>query len=62
MLWTLAIRNCYCSPTGTPERPWAVAQKHGNVNEIFWYGTYEQLPFDQKLFAKPAGMKIEEVK
>ncbi len=48
--------------TGTPERPWAVARKHGNVNEIFWYGTYEQLPFDQKLFAKPEGVKIEEVK
>jgi hypothetical protein len=48
--------------TGTPELPWAVARKHGNVNEIFWYGTYEQLPFDQKLFAKPEGVKIEEVK
>lgn len=48
--------------TGTPERPWAVARRHGNANEIFWYGTYEQLPFDQKLFAKPEGVKIEEVK
>jgi hypothetical protein len=48
--------------TGRPERPWAVARKRGNVNEIFWYGTYEQLPFDQKLFAKPEGVKVEEVK
>jgi hypothetical protein len=48
--------------TGTPERPWAVARQHGNVREIFWYGVYEQLPFDQKLFAKPEGVKIEEIK
>jgi len=48
--------------TGTPERPWAVARKHGNVNEIFWYGDYQQLPFDPKLFAKPEGVRIEEVK
>jgi hypothetical protein len=45
--------------TGTPERSWAVTRKHGNVNEIFGSGTYEQLPFDQKLFAKPEGVKIE---
>ena len=48
--------------TGTPERPWVVARKHDRVNEIFWYGTYEQLPFDQKLFTKPEGVKIEEIK
>ncbi len=48
--------------TGTPERPWAVVRQHGTVKEIFWYGVYEQLPFDQKLFAKPEGVKIEEVK
>jgi hypothetical protein len=48
--------------TGTPERPWATARKRGNVNETFWYGDYQQLPFDPKLFAKPDGVKIEEVK
>jgi len=48
--------------TGTPERPWAVARQHGNTREIFWYGTYEQLPFDPKLFAKPVDVKVEEAK
>jgi hypothetical protein len=48
--------------TGTPERPWAVARQHGDVNEIFWYGDYQQLPFDPKLFARPEGIKIEEIK
>lgn len=48
--------------TGTPERPWAVARQHGNVREIFWYASYEQLPFDPKLFAKPVDVKIEEAK
>jgi hypothetical protein len=48
--------------TGMPERPWAVARQHGNTREIFWYGAYEQLPFDPKLFAKPADVKIEEAK
>ena len=31
------------------------------MREAFWYVTYEQLPFDPKLFAKPEGVKIEEV-
>jgi hypothetical protein len=48
--------------TGTPERPWAVAWQRGTAREVFWYGAYEQLPFDQKLFARPEGVKIEEVK
>lgn len=47
---------------GTPERPWALARKHGNANEIFCYGTYEQFPFDPKLFAKPGYVKIEEAR
>jgi len=47
--------------TETPERPWAVARKHNNVDQIFWYGTYEQQPFDQKLFVRPEGVKIVEV-
>ena len=47
---------------GAPERPWTIARQHGNAKEIFWYGVYEQLPFDPTLFAKPEGVKIEEVK
>ena len=45
--------------TGAPERPWAVTRQHGSMREIFWYGTYEQPPFDPKLFAKPMDVKIE---
>ena len=48
--------------TGTPEEPRAVARQHGNVREIFWYGVYEQVRFDPKLFAKPEGVKVDEVK
>jgi hypothetical protein len=48
--------------TDAPERPWAVARQRGNSTEIFWYGDYEELPFDPKLFAKPQGVKIEDVK
>ena len=48
--------------TGTPERPWAVARQHGNAREIFWYGIYEQPPFDPRLFAKPVDVKIEDAK
>jgi hypothetical protein len=39
--------------TETPERPLAVARQRGNMREVFWYGSYEQLPFDAKLFTKP---------
>jgi hypothetical protein len=48
--------------TGTPERPWAVARQSGNVRVMFWYGTYEQVPFDPELFAKPVDVRIEDVK
>ncbi len=40
----------------------AVARQHSGTREIYWYGEYKQIPFDSKLFAKPAGVKIEEVK
>lgn len=46
----------------TPERPLAVARQRGGTREIYWYGLYEELPFEPKLFAKPEGVKIEEVK
>lgn len=46
--------------SGTPEKPLAVARQHGSKRDIYWYGTYEEVPFDAKLFAKPEGIKIEE--
>jgi hypothetical protein len=48
--------------TGTPERPVAVTKQQGSKCEVYWYGTYEELPFDPKLFARPEGVKIEEAK
>jgi hypothetical protein len=47
---------------GEPERPLAVAWQRGDKRQIFWYNTYEELPFDAKLFAKPEGVKVEELK
>lgn len=47
---------------GTPEKPVAVARQHGGKRDIYWYGTYEEVPFDAKLFAKPEGIKIEDAK
>ncbi len=48
--------------TGTPERPVAVTKQQGSKREVYWYGTYEEVPFDPKLFAKPEGVKIEDAK
>ncbi len=48
--------------TGTPERPWAIAQQRGNARETYWYTLYEQLPFDPKLFVRPSDVRIEDVK
>lgn len=48
--------------SGTPEKPVAVARQHGGKRDIYWYGTYEQVPFDAKLFAKPEGVKVEDAK
>jgi hypothetical protein len=45
---------------GDPEAPVSVVRKDDKTREIYWYGEYEQLPFDAKLFAKPEGVKIEE--
>jgi len=30
--------------------------------DIYWYGTYEEVPLDAKLFAKPEAVKIEDAK
>lgn len=48
--------------SGTPEKPVAVARQHGNKRDVYWYGAYEQVPFDAKLFAKPEGVRIEDAK
>ena len=48
--------------TGTPERPRAIARQHDNVRDVYWYATYEEFPFDSKLFSKPKDLKTEEVK
>ncbi len=47
---------------GTPERPLAVAFKRGDKHEILWYSDYGEVDFDAKLFEKPIGVKIEEMK
>jgi hypothetical protein len=46
----------------TQDRPIAVARERGDKREVYWYATYEELPFDSKLFMKPDGAKIEDRK
>lgn len=48
--------------TGTPETPVAVARRHASKREVYWYSAYEEMPFDVRLFAKPDGVKIQDVK
>jgi hypothetical protein len=48
--------------SGNPEKPVAVARQRGSKREVYWYGTYEEVPFDPQLFAKPEGVKIEDAK
>jgi hypothetical protein len=48
--------------SGDPEVPTAVIRKDAKTREIFWYGEYEQVPVDAKLFAKPEGVMIQDVK
>jgi hypothetical protein len=47
---------------GNPEAPVAVVRSSGKTREIVWYGEYEQVPFDAKLFALPDAVKIQEMK
>jgi hypothetical protein len=47
---------------GVPERPVAVARQRAGKREVYWYESYDELPFDEALFAKPAGVKVEEAK
>lgn len=45
-----------------PERPVAVVRQRGTKRETYWYASYDDVPFDAKLFAKPEFVKIEDVK
>jgi hypothetical protein len=47
---------------GTPKRPVAVSRVRGSNRDTYWYGAYEELPFDPKLFMKPEGITIHEAK
>jgi hypothetical protein len=47
---------------GIPERPLAVGQVRGGDGEIYWYSGYGEVPLDARLFAKPDGIKFDEVK
>jgi len=60
-VYTIRIGDSQLSlfTTGPQERPLAVTRQHENVRETFWYGSYEEAPFDQKLFTKPEGVRIE---
>ena len=48
--------------SGVPEAPVAVVRSNDKTREIIWYGEYEQVPFDAKLFSKPEGLKVTEIK
>ncbi len=45
---------------GEPEAPVAVIRQKDKVREILWYGEFEEIPFDAKMFAKPEGIAIQE--
>ena len=57
----IAESQLFLFTSSTLERPAAIARQRGTKREVYWYGSYEELPFDAKLFAKPEG-KIEEIK
>jgi hypothetical protein len=58
--YTVSIGDSQLSlfTNGTPERPVAIARQRGNKREVYWYTTYEEVPFDSKLFAKPDGVRV----
>ena len=62
MVYTVKIGEwqLFLFAAGDPEVPVAVVRANDKKREIYWYGEYELLPFDAKLFAKPEGVKIEE--
>jgi hypothetical protein len=44
------------------ERPLAVGRAVGDKGEVFIYTSYEEIPFDPKVFARPDDIKISEPK
>ncbi len=44
------------------ERPLAVGRAVGDKGEVFIYTSYEEIPFDPKVFARPGDVKILEAK
>ncbi len=48
--------------SGDPEVPVSVVRKDDKTREIFWYGDYQQMPFDAVLFKIPEGVRIDEAK
>lgn len=58
----LGDTHLFLFTVGKPERPWAIARRRGGSNELYWYGDYEEVPFEPELFRKPEGVKIVEVK
>lgn len=62
--YSLPIENWQVTlyTTGTPERPLALTRERGKTKQTYWYEVYEQTPFEGQLFAKPAGVKIVDVR
>jgi hypothetical protein len=50
------------STYGESEPPMLAGLVSKNKNEVYWFSGYGQVPFDPKLFAKPEGINMEEVK
>jgi hypothetical protein len=44
------------------ERASAAGRAAGEKGEVYIYTAYDEIPFDPKLFAKPKGVTIQEVK
>ncbi|HEY1265418.1 MAG TPA: hypothetical protein VGF06_17940 [Terriglobales bacterium] len=43
-------------------KPVAIAMQKADKRVIYWYEDFEEVPFDSKLFARPEGVTMEEVK
>jgi len=48
--------------SGIPERPLAVARKHAGKQEFYFYDSFDEIPFEARLFSKPEGINIENAK
>lgn len=56
---TIGDSQLFLFTSGTPERPVAIRREHGLKHETYWYGSYEELQFDPKLFMKPEAKIVE---